>query len=87
MAEDVDSEESVPRIVHERHKRRNPVVTNPEQYWRVTTTIPLLDSMVTELEIRFSDDKRAHFEFCSLIPTIMLQTYDLEALTDIISNT
>ncbi len=30
LAEDVDSEESVPWIVHGRQKRSNPIVTNPE---------------------------------------------------------
>ena len=33
-AEDVDSEESIPCIIHGRQRRPNPTVTSSEQYWR-----------------------------------------------------
>ena len=40
----------------------------------------MLDSIISELESRFSEDNRAHYELCSLMPDIMLKTDDLETL-------
>ena len=57
FADDVGSEEKMPRIIHGRQSRPNPEVTNPKDYWRVTLTIPFLDSIIMELESRFAPDK------------------------------
>jgi len=46
-------------------------VNSPSDYWRVTITFPLLDSIISELEARFSVDKRVHYELCALIPTVI----------------
>ena len=47
LADDVGSKEKMPCIIRGQQSRPNPKVTN---YWRVTLTIPFLDSIVMELE-------------------------------------
>ena len=61
----------MPRVIRGRQTRPNPAVNSPSDYWRVTITIPLLDSIISELAARFSIDKRAHYELCALIPTVI----------------
>ena len=56
LADDVASEEKMPRVIRGRQTRPNPEVSSPKDYWCVTLTIPV----VTELESRFAADKRAH---------------------------
>ena len=64
LAADIGSGEAMPRIIRGRQTRANPTVLLPCDYWRVTLTIPFLDSIFSELESRFASDKRAHFELC-----------------------
>ena len=56
------TEEGMPHIIRGRQTRPNPSVASPCDSWRVTITIPLLDSIVSELESRLASDKQAHFE-------------------------
>ena len=78
LAADVHCEEAMPRIIRGRQTRPNPSVCSPCDYWRVTLTIPFVDSILSELESRFATDKRAHFELCSLIPEIITRKDNLE---------
>lgn len=71
LADNVGSEEKMPRIIRGRQSRLNPEVTNPKDYWRVTLTIPFLDSIIMELESRVAPDKRAHYDLCCLIPEVI----------------
>ena len=72
LADDIGSNEDMPRILKGRQTMRsNHDVTSPKDYWKVTVTIPFLDSIVSELECRFAPEKRAHYELCSLIPEII----------------
>ena len=61
----------MPCIIPGRQSRPNPEVQSPKDYWRVTVTIPFLDSIITELESRFGSEKRAHYELCVLIPEVL----------------
>ena len=63
----------MPRIIPGRQSRSNPEVQSPKDYWRVTVTIPFLDSIITELESRFGSEKRAHYELFTLIPEVLRQ--------------
>ena len=38
----------------------------------MTVTIPLLDSIISEIVSRFADDKRAHFKLSALIPEVVI---------------
>lgn len=69
LAEEIGTEEHMPRVVGRQRNRSNPSVLNPKEYWRVTVTIPLVDSIISEMNSRFSVEKRAHFELCALVPT------------------
>ena len=40
-------------------------VTSPKEYWRVTVTIPLVDSIISEVISRLSVEQTAHFELCA----------------------
>ena len=71
LCRDISSSESMPRVIRGRQTRPNPTVSSPTDYWRVTITIPLLDSIISELEARFSVDTRAHYELCALVPTVI----------------
>ena len=71
LSETIATAEGMPRIIRGRQTRPNPAVTSPCDYWRVTITIPFLDSIISELESRFAVDKQAHFELCALIPELI----------------
>ena len=79
LADDIGSKEDMPRIIRGRQTMRpNPDVRSPQEYWRVTVTIPFLDSIISELECRFDVDKRAHYELCTLMPEIIKEKEDSE---------
>ena len=61
LTDKIGGEESVPRIIPGRQSRPIPEVESPKDSWRVTVTIPFLDSIITELESRFGSEKRAHY--------------------------
>ena len=71
LTDKIDGEDRMPGIIPGRQSRPNPEVQSPKGYWRVTVTIPFLDSIITELESRFGSEKRAHYELCALIPEIL----------------
>ena len=75
----INSNESIPRIVYGRQQRAIPRAETPEQYWRVTVSIPLLDSIISELECRFSEDKMAHYELFNLMPQVISANEDLQS--------
>ena len=83
LAITIGSQEAMPRVFGGRQTRPNPSVDSPSDYWRVTVTIPLIDSILSEMENRFSEEKRAHFELCSLIPEIIV-TKDVEEISTIL---
>ena len=68
-----------------RQTRPNPEVTSACDYWRVTITIPFLESIISEMESRFAEDKRAHFELCALIPEV-IREQDVQATCNILSS-
>ena len=89
LADDIGSKEGMPRIVKRRQKNRpNPDVTSPQDYWRVTVTIPFIDSIISELDCRFSSDKRAHYELCVLMPEVIIHknNSDLSDTVDILAS-
>lgn len=86
LAADVHCEEAMPRIIRGRQTRPNPSVCSPCDYWRVTLTIPFVDSILSELESRFAMDKRAHFELCSLIPEIITRKDNLEETVEVLTS-
>ena len=46
-------------------------IANPtSDYWRVTVAIPFVDTILSELDMRFATAKRAYFELCILLPWV-----------------
>ena len=84
LTEKIGGVERMPRIIPGWQSRPNPEVQSPKDYWKVTATIPFLDSVITELESRFGSEKRAHYELCALIPEV-LREVEREKLSAIAS--
>jgi hypothetical protein len=72
LAEKVGSIEQRPRNCSRQRNRDNCPADSVPQYWKRTVAIPLLDVICAELKSRFSEDKRAHYELCALIPEVIV---------------
>ena len=71
LAELVQSTGERPRACNRQQNRdKTPAETVPS-YWKRSVAIPLLDTVCAELQSRFSEEKRAHFELCALIPATL----------------
>ena len=58
------SQEQCPRICRMQRNQENHPSDSVAQYWKVTTVIPFLDIVYSELKSRFSEDKHSHYELC-----------------------
>ena len=81
LASDVDCDEKMPRTHTGRQTRANPAVASPSEYWKVIT-IPFLDIIISEMDERFDEKTRAHYELCSLIPEVIRDLKDLQKTAD-----
>ena len=52
--------------------RENHPADNPQEYYRRTLAIPLLDCIISELDSRFSSLSRSASKVLQLVPTIVL---------------
>ncbi|XP_062501846.1 uncharacterized protein LOC134178950 [Corticium candelabrum] len=86
LAADIVSDEAMPHIIKGKQTRANPTVLLSCDYWRVTLTIPFLDSILSELESRFASDKRAHFELYVLVPEVITKNESLEETVGILTS-
>lgn len=73
IAEKCGLELLLPRIVDKQKHRSNPPASNKEEYWRRSLIIPYLDSLVSSLERRFSEDHSAAFSLLILHPQNMMK--------------
>ena len=71
LAELVQSTEERPRACNRQQNRDNTPAETVPSYWKRSVAIPLLDTVCAELQSRFSEEKRAHFELCALIPAVL----------------
>ena len=55
-----------------------------KEYWRRAVAIPFLDIVSSELESRFSHEKRAHYELCALVPEVISKK-DENAVTSVLN--
>ena len=81
LSTQIGSQETMPHIIGSHQTRPNPRVSMPSDYWRITVTIPLLDSIICEMETRFSAEKRAHYELCALMPIGIIDKDEQELCT------
>ena len=72
VAEMVGSTEQRPRVCNRQRNRENCPAESVDQNWKRTVAIPFVDVICSELHDRFSEDKRAHYELCALIPQVIV---------------
>uniref|UniRef100_UPI00358F763F 52 kDa repressor of the inhibitor of the protein kinase-like n=1 Tax=Myxine glutinosa TaxID=7769 RepID=UPI00358F763F len=73
VAEKVGSTEQWPRVCGRQTQRKNCPSESVAEYWKRTVAIPFLDVICSEMKSRFSQDKRAHYELCALIPEVIVK--------------
>ncbi|CAH1114479.1 unnamed protein product [Psylliodes chrysocephalus] len=66
---ELDVEIRVPRLVTKQSFRVNPLVSTPEQYFKISILIPYLDSFCNSLKERFSRKQGPAIELQTLHPT------------------
>lgn len=72
LATQMGTTEQRTRVCARQRNRENTPAETAQDYWKRTVAIPFLDTICSEMRCRFSDDKRAHFEHCSLIPEVII---------------
>lgn len=80
-AESIGFDLSPPRTATRQHYRSNHPSENSMDYWKRSLLIPYLDSLISSLEERFSDDNSPAFSLLSLHPSNMLK----KSVSEIIS--
>lgn len=76
----------MPRIVGQQSSRPNPSVSILTEYWRMTVLVPFVDAILSEMETRFSADKRAQFVPCALLPQVTIKKDNLEETAKILTS-
>ncbi|KAG5900288.1 hypothetical protein JTB14_000815 [Gonioctena quinquepunctata] len=82
IATELEIEISVPRLAQKQKHRSNPPSDNDNEYWRRSLIIPYLDSLISSLNIRFSQQNTPAFALSKLHPLYMTKT----SITDLHKN-
>ena len=61
----------MPRLSKTQRNRENHETASAEEYYRVTIFIPLLDDIIEQLEVRFSQQNRNALKLAFLLPKNM----------------
>ncbi len=72
LAAELDLTPSIPRRYARQGHRDNHPGETPEAYYRQAVAIPLLDSIITELKDRFSEQQRVIRGAIMLIPSVLV---------------
>ena len=78
LAEKVGSTEQRPRVCGRQTQRNNYPSEYVAEYWKRTVAISFLDVICSEMKSRFSEEKRAHYELCALIPKVIVKQSSAE---------
>ena len=79
LANDVGAAETVPRKTRIQQHRNNTPSTSPEEHYKRTIAIPLLDTLILQLNDRFTTENNKHLRsLLSLIPSVFLANNDQE---------
>ena len=88
VCQSVGIEEATPRVTSRRHRQNIPA-DNSSDYYKRTTTIPLLDYLISELNARFdANSSQLVSEFMQLLPSEIIKnlseisTADIQSLLD-----
>jgi hypothetical protein len=77
LAQKVNTEPSMPRIVTRQTLRSNNPAKTPEEHYRRNLTILLLDQVLVEMKTRFKDDHKKALTGMLLVPTKLLSAPQL----------
>ena len=76
----VGSAEERPRV----NRRGTTPAETAKEFWKRAVAIPFLDIVSSELQSRFSHEKRAHYELCALVPEVISKK-DENAVTSLLN--
>ena len=79
--------ESIPTTVSRQVHRSNTPASSPEEYFRTILGIVILDTIITEMEVRFNDFNRKAAKLLFLVPSIISNDdidFDEEAFWEIL---
>ena len=72
LAQKINVNESVPRTCARQTARENFPAESPSHYYKLSLSIPLIDTVLSELKSRFEGNKKCIFEVLYIIPYIMV---------------
>lgn len=72
LAEQLGVELTIARTVGRQQHRSNPPASNASEFWRRSLIVPYLDSVITSLKLRFSNENSPAFALTYLHPSHML---------------
>lgn len=73
IAQDLGLQMTVPRVVPRQQHRSNHPAESHSEFWRRSMVVPYLDSIVSSLQIRFSEDNIPAYSLIFLHPLYMLK--------------
>jgi len=90
IAEKLNVDPSLPRIAKRQVHRQNQPANTPEEYYRRTVAIPVLDCIIGEMETRFNKLSQRAVKLLLLVPTICCERSNicdnLKSTVDMYSN-
>ena len=83
LCQSVGIEESVPRVTNRQQNRQNLPSDSPSEYYKRTTTIPMLDHLISELNVRFTESSSQFLlQFAQLLPSELIKNLTKTKNTD-----
>ena len=76
LAEKFGSKEKRLRLCGRQKNRENIPSGTVKEYWQRSVYLPFLDVACAEMKFRFSQEMRAHYELCGLIPEVVVEHDD-----------
>ena len=77
IAEKMDVEPMLPRIAKRQQNRNNVQTTDtPEEYYRIVLAIPMLDTFISEMKLRFNKISITASKLMYLVPSIIVLQKD-----------
>ena len=81
-ADDIGTDIAMPRIAKRQIHRTNTEASNPEEYFRRTVYIPMLDAIINDMISRFGKQHKVAVGLSLLVPKQSVQCADFKPLED-----
>ena len=81
-ADDIGTDIAMPRIAKRQIHRTNTEASNPEEYFRRTVYIPMLDAIINDMISRFGKQHKIAVGLSLLVPKQSVQCADFKPLED-----